>query len=81
MELTKETLNKMELNETNETLFNMITVYKDDCDAKYICLSYEEESYLDEELIESLDTIIESEEDLIVNGSSIGTTYYLGYNI
>lgn len=66
---------------TNETLFGMFPILRDEYNNKYVFLSYEEEYYLDDEIVESLNAITETEYDYIRDGKSIGTMYDIGYNI
>ena len=73
--------NNIELTKTSETLFGMLSIYKDEYDAKYVYLSYENEYYIDSETFSSLDSISENEYDAIVDSASIGTLYYVAYNI
>ena len=78
--MTKE-ISGINLTTTNESIFNALPILQDEYDAKYIYLSYEDEYYLDEEMLESLESITENSFDAIVDGASIGSMYYVAYNI
>ena len=72
---------KPTITRTDEKLFNMFTILKDEYDNKYTLISYEEESYMDEEQIQSLHGVSDRAYDYIVKGGSYGTLYDLGYNV
>lgn len=69
------------LTNTGEKLFDSIDILEDGYGEKYIFISYEEAYYLDDELLESMMTLVKSGEEVIINGEPVGTLYNVGYNI
>ena len=66
---------------TEDKLFNSLPILTDEHSAKYIYLSYENEYYIKEDMLESIEDITENSFDAIVDGASIGSIYYVAYNI